>query len=220
MNQRDLLKKDAADTGDPEVYNEYKALRNEVTMRLRTAESDYFGSKFQDESINSKDLWATAYQVLGKNRSDFPSQMLFGNKLLSKPLQIADAMNKFCVDKIAKLKQEPRNENNPLVELKSFLSTRKPPDEGFKFKEIDDDEMLKLIKRLKGKKSCGLDWICGYSLKLSAKLLLPELKLLVNLTSRHGKYFSEWKKTKVLPGFKNKGSKFDAKYYRPLSNLS
>ena len=77
MNQRDMLKKDAADTGDPEVYNEYKALRNEVTMRLRTAESDYFGSKFQDESINSKDLWGTAYQVLVKNISDFPSQNQF-----------------------------------------------------------------------------------------------------------------------------------------------
>ena len=35
-----------------------------------------------------------------------------------------------------------------------------------------------------------------------------------------GKFASSWKIAKVLPGFKNKGSKFDAKFYRPLSNLS
>ena len=106
------------------------------------------------------------------------------------------------------------------MELKRFLTSRKPPEDGFKFKEVNDEEILKLIKCLKGKKSSGLDWICGYSLKLAAKLLLPELKVLVNLTFRHGKYYSKWKKTKVLPGFKNKGSKFDAKFYRPISNLS
>jgi hypothetical protein len=51
--------------------------------------------------------------VLGKNRSEFLSQMLFGNNLLSKPVQIAAAMNRFFVDKIYQLKQEPRNENDP-----------------------------------------------------------------------------------------------------------
>ena len=60
-------------------------------------------------------------------------------------------MNRFFVDKITMLKQEPRNENDPLAELKTFLTTRKPPEDGFKFKEVDDEEILKLIKRLKGK---------------------------------------------------------------------
>ena len=220
MKQRNIMKKSAAETGNTEVFEDYKKIRNEVSTKLKTAKSDYYRSKFQDESINSKDLWGKAYQVLGKNRSDFPSQMLFGNKLLSKPIQIADAMNEFFVDKIAKLKKEPRNEEDPLRELKRYLASKPPPVEGFKFKELQDHEILKLIKRLKGKKSSGLDWICGYSLKIAAELLLPQLKVLVNLSFRHGKFYSKWKKTKVLPGFKNKGSKFDAKFYRPISNLS
>ena len=31
---------------------------------------------------------------------------------------------------------------------------------------------------------------------------------------------TEWKSSKILPGFKNKGTKFDASFYRPISNLS
>ena len=220
MKERNFLKERAAETGDDEVFIRYKKLRNEVSTKLKTAEAEYYKSKFEEESMNSKDLWGKAYQVLGKYRSEFPSQMLFGNKLLSKPIEIADAMNTFFVEKIAKLKEEPRNQDDPLRELKTFISKRKPPTEGFVFKELDDKEVKKLIKRLKGKKSSGLDWICGYSLKIAAELLLPQLKVLINLTFRNGKYYSKWKKTKVLPGFKNKGSKFDAKFYRPISNLS
>ena len=56
--------------------------------------------------------------------------------------------------------------------------------------------------------------------KLASKELIPELTSLVNITLRTGKYYSGWKYCKVLPAFKNKGSKFEAKNYRPLANLS
>ena len=80
--------------------------------------------------------------------------------------------------------------------------------------------MEKLLKSLKGKKSCGIDWICGYSLKLASKELIPELGKLINISIRTGSFYSKWKYSKVLPGFKNKGSKFDSSFYRPISNLS
>ena len=57
-------------------------------------------------------------------------------------------------------------------------------------------------------------------MKLAAKELVPELKCNVNTSIRKGKFYSKWKFTKVLPGFKNKGSKFSAEFYRPISNLS
>ena len=34
-----------------------------------------------------------------------------------------------------------------------------------------------------------------------------------------GSFTPQWKKSKVLPAFKNKGNRFDLKFYRPLSNL-
>ena len=50
---------------------------------------------------------------------------------------------------------------------------------------------MKLIKSMKGKKSCGLDWLWGYSLKLAAKDLVPELKPSKNTSIRTGRFYSE-----------------------------
>ena len=90
---------------------------------------------------------------------------------------------------------------------------------GFTLKEITEDDTLKLLKTLNGKKSSGPDWICGLSLKVASKELVPELTALINSTIKTGCYYSKWKYSKALPGFKNKGS-FDASFYRPISNLS
>ena len=73
---------------------------------------------------------------------------------------------------------------------------------------------------MKGKKSCGLETICGFSLKISSEVLFHELKYLINLSIRTGRYCHEWKKSKITPIFKNKGSRFERKFYRPVSNLS
>ena len=134
---------------------------------------------------------STAYQILNKKRSDFPAQILVGKEILSKPILIATAMNNFFIDKIAKLKETPNDPSeNPLAELGRFLAKQVIPASGFSFQELNEEEVIKLMKALKGKKSSGPDWICGYSFKLASKELIPELTSLVNITLRTGKYYS------------------------------
>ena len=130
--------------------------------------------------------------VLGNNKSEFPSQILINQKLFSTPSDIAEGMNKFFIDKIEKLKRNsPETNENSLIELRKFLEKKIFPELGFSLKEISEEETLKLLKSLKGKKSCGLDWICGYSLKLASKELAPELTALINISIKTGKFYSE-----------------------------
>ena len=79
--------------------------------------------------------------------------------------------------------------------------------------------MDKLLRKLKGKKSHGLDWICGFSLKLGSSIVRDELKLIINLSISSGKFCEEWKKAKILPVYKCKGSRLEQSSYRPVSNL-
>ena len=104
-------------------------------------------------------MWKMSYQILGKSRSSFPSQMMFGNKLVSKPMEIAKEMNLYFINKIQKLKERPRLNTDPLKELRSYLLSKGDLKNKFKFKMVDNDLIRRLIKKLKGKKSCGLDWI-------------------------------------------------------------
>ena len=222
MKLRDELKEEAAFSGDAAVFESYKEKRNLVTSKLRQAESDHNKSKFNKSDLSPADIWRGTKQILGSVKSNFPTQILAGGKLLSNPLKMATAVNEFFLDKIVKLKNIDNNEgitDDATIELENFLSDRTVPDQGFALKELTEEDMRKLIKKIKGKKACGLDWICGFSLKLVAKDLLPELRELVNLTIRNGSFTSQWKKSKVLPAFKNKGNRFELKYYRPLSNL-
>ena len=218
MSKRDNLKEDAAVTGNANTYREYQNLRNEITKLLKNAESNHYGNKYSDPDCSPQDVWKMTSQILGKSRSDFPAQMMFGTKLISKPIQIANAMNDFFLKKISTLKESFFQDDDPKVELRRFLSEKNIP--GFSLREITESETRKLIKKMKGKRSCGLDWICGFSLKLAAPELIPEITALVNISIRSGKFYTKWKQAKVLPGYKCKGSKFDCKFYRPISNLA
>ena len=101
-----------------------------------------------------------------------------------------------------------------------FSDMKNVAEAGFQLRELQDDDIEKLLKSMKGKKSLGMDWICGFSLKIASHELKTELKTLINLSMKKHKFVDKWKKTKVLPGWKNKGTRFELKYYRPISNLS
>ena len=191
-----------------------------MSSRLKQAESEHHKSKFNKSDLSSADIWQGAKQILGGVKSNFPTQILAGGKLISNPLKMAIAVNQYFLDKIIQLKNSsPDNHNEATKVLKNFLSSKEIPHEGFKLEELSNEDVCKLVKNLKGKKSCGLDWICGFSLKIVAKDIIPELRELINLTIRNGRFITKWKQAKILPAFKNKGNRFDLKYYRPLSNL-
>ena len=78
MDERDKMKEEAAFTGDKDCYNAYKRKRNEVRSKQKVAESDYYGSKFENKDMTPSEMWKSAYQLMGFSRSSFPSQMLFG----------------------------------------------------------------------------------------------------------------------------------------------
>ena len=190
MKARDHLKEQAAVTGDKDIYEEYKQKRNEISTRLKSSKAEYYSEKFKDDKMTTSDMWKTAYQLMGANRSSFPSQMLFGLKLLSKPVDIANAMNDFFVKKIEKLKVGIADcEDDPLSELNEYIKSKTLPEGGFRFHELSEADVIKLIKSLKGKRSCGLDWICGFTLKLAAKELVPELRSLINTSLLTGRFY-------------------------------
>ena len=224
MSDRNTAKSKAIEDGTVESFERYKELRNEVTCKLKTAEAEYYVNKFSDPEANTGDIWRNAYQALGTGRSSFPSQILAAGKVISKPIEMANAVNKYFIEKIKDIKDAvgaPINLNNdPLGVLRGFLASKLIPDDGFELKEVTEVEMLKVMKKMHGKKSCGLDWMCGYSLKMVHDVIEPEIRHIINLTIRNSSYVHSWKCARVLPSFKNKGNRSDLKFYRPLSNIS
>ena len=149
MEERNHLKEEATKTGSSRKYDEYKRVRNKVTAKLRSAKDDYFREKFNDPDSTPKDIWKTTYQVLGSNRSNFPSQILINGKLESKPINMAEGMNNFFLAKIFKIKSSSVviDDLNSFKKLNLFLQSKIIPEDGFALKEINVQEDTGTINR-------------------------------------------------------------------------
>ena len=84
---------------------------------------------------------------------------------------------------------------------------------------VKEFEVLKIIKQLKSKKSCGQDGITSEIPKLGAKVLVVPLTYIINNSILTGKYPTDWKLSKVLPLHK-KGDESILGNYRPVALLS
>ena len=126
---------------------------------LRTAKKKYHDEKFNDESSSASDIWKTAYSLLGSVRSGFPSQLIIAGKLVTKPILLATEMNKYFIKKISDLKSANNHGQQADASdiLRTYMSNKRTPPDGFSLQEIDTEEMKRIIKAMRGKKSCGLD---------------------------------------------------------------
>ena len=71
-----------------------------MSTKLKAAEANYYNEKFDEEDLTAAEMWRSAYKILGNTISSFPSQMIFSGKLFSKPIDIANEMNKFFINKV------------------------------------------------------------------------------------------------------------------------
>ena len=81
-----------------------------------------------------------------------------------------------------KKKVNPNVDFDPNIRLQNYLNKRNEEIPEFELKKIDLRKLRKLLKKRKGNRSCGIDYIDGYSIKLAAPLIEDVLLHLVNLS--------------------------------------
>ena len=88
----------------------------------------------------------------------------------------------------------------------------------FDFNMINKEELIKMFKELKEKRSCGHDNISSKALKQLAPEILYPIKILSDKMFEECKFPEPWKLAKIIPLHK-KGAKDDLNNYRPISLL-
>ena len=118
MKQRDVAQEIASQTQNQNDWRKYKNLRNTVVSRLRNEKNEWEKQQFDHLGNNPTELWRNVKSWLGWKNSGPPTQ-LFTDKIVSKPIEIANAMNNFFISKVKKLQQNlPKQKNDPLKFLK------------------------------------------------------------------------------------------------------
>ena len=205
MKKRDKLKKRACKEKDNNLMKQYRSLRNKVTGEIKKAKRKYYTDKLTTEKNNTQ-VWKTLKSLLPNKK---PSNSVFQQE----NEQLANNFNSFF-SKVGK----NLSESIPRKELNKRFPKSKLIEADFEFTAVSEKQILTELKRLKNKKSTGLDGISAVILKLASKEITPALTYIINRSIAERVFPSRWKVAKVIPLFK-KGDKSLPDNYRPISLL-
>lgn len=142
-------------------------------------------------------------EVLGRKKLERVSMLKCGEKLLFKSVDIANSFAEHF-------------RSTPSPTPTSLISTITPTQTVFKFQRINEENVLKKLVTLDGRKATGPDKISANLLKLDAPSITQSLTSLYNHSLLSGRFPSEWKEARVTPVPKS-GNKDSISNYRPVS---
>ena len=211
--------------GIPDDYKAFSCLRNKIQREIRTAKSEYFTSKVEEDIDDPKKLWQHLKNlgVKGKQKEEQNICLNIDGEICHEPKTVADHFNSFFTNIASELVQKlPRCLNmfdtNSGI-FKSFYSEKLQENTSFLLSPVSEDFVYKELLKLNSSKSTGLDELPARFIKDGANVLKIPITFIVNLSISTSTVPEEMKIARVKPLYK-KNSSLETGNYRPVSILS
>ena len=148
MKTRDLIRERARISGDPDLWSQYKSLRNKVNKLVNSDRKTYYDKMYECHHDN-KDVGATyrtAKNQAGLKKNTSPTNFLHDGRKITDPQEMADIMLKTFSDKTEQLKRElPPPTIDPCATLLESLDKwgpKKDARKSFEFETITNMDTL------------------------------------------------------------------------------
>ena len=187
-----------------------------LKSNIRQAKTLYYQSRFKTFEKDIKNTWSTIKDILNNKKLDkkILDELVINNTHENNPKIIADEFNKFFNNigpQLASNIQPPQNKT-----IHSYLG--QPLDKIFRFENITESEIVKIIDKLKPKTSTGHDGISVKLLKDIKNVIGKALTLIINQTINTGIFPDTLKIAKITPLHKSNDINC-LNNYRPISIL-
>ena len=216
MRTRDQWRKLAGKTNDPLHWNGYRFFRQEVKREMRVAEKVHVRTQILDSNGNSNSIWKIINRCLPRKQNSFmASEDLTG---------LANELNDFftSVGRITAQKASDLSLHygiNVNLDAPTPLHTSTDVSaELFVLKEVTENQVEKVIRRLPSNKAPGMDKISSRILKDSLPSILITITGIVNNSFVTNTFARAWKTAEVTPILKC-GNPDVPNNYRPISLL-
>lgn len=205
IHKRDYLHKKAIQSNDKskssDLWNEYRKLRNLVTLTIRKQKQTYFDNINKTLYNKPKELWSELNNVFPKPKNDVSNDIS------------PDEFNNFFSSIGKKVADSVKNNDN----FEDYYSQFPNSIHEFSFREIDINVIESFLAKLPtSSKNDVLDFDTSL-LNLSSGIIAGSLCVLINASLKLGYCPADWKLARVTPAYKGKGSSADKSNYRPLS---
>ena len=216
IRERNKAQKTLSENKNDENFAKFKNLRNKVTKNLKSDKIMWQKQKLENCNNDPGKLWKNILGWINWCSSGSPTKLYHAGQIVTSPSKLADIMNNFFVDKVAKIRQDlPNPTDDPLRTVKHTMKDRTSE---FSLSFVHPDTVRKIILQLKNSKSSGADNIDTYILKLMVEDILPAVTHIVNLSIQQATFPSLYKMAKIIPLLK-KDDPLEPKNYRPVAIL-
>ena len=225
MKSRDLWKQKAKDLAmisqaacpaQIEAWNEYKLLRNQINNRKRYEEQKFKTDKMTEVADSPDLLWKSAKSFMGWKKQGTPTQINFGNQLVTSSKMIAKAMNEYFINKVVTIRSAMASVAINLSKVHDIMLNKRCK---MKLNHVSVLKVKKVLNSLSNSRSTGIDELDNFSVKLASEFIAQPLHHIITLSLMQNKFPQGWKFSKVLPLHK-KLDPLERKNYRPVAILS
>ena len=222
MRGRNKLKTAAVNSNRQEDWSLYRAMRNRCSAELIKDRKTFLKTnyeKFQSEN-NVKSIYRQVKMLAGWKETGPPSALRVEDQIVRKPVDIANAQNRYYNKKVKDLPQE---ELDPLAILKAAMlrwgdKTRQV--QPLILQPVNIQHTLNLLKKLGASTASGYDGIDATFLKAAAEELASPINSIINLSISTSVFPTKWKIGRLIRLWKGKGKdKLSTESYRPVSLL-
>lgn len=201
---KDRLHWQAQLTDNENDWVEYRRIRNQYSMRLRSAKSEHNRDTLRQLKNDPKRLWR---KLKGnKSENELTSEVIVNGETLEDPLTIATRLNEFfkqsVIDIDSTITYEPHED--PEYNYPTF----------HEFKLINETDLTRVMQRMK--KSCGLDNVNVGVVRDAMPTIGQVYVDIINSSLQAGYCPLEWRRTIITPIPKIKGTK-KAEELRPVN---
>ena len=197
-----------------EKFKNYRYVLNKVK---RTAKRQYYIDRCTTMKNDTKKLWQTLNNVIGKHtdKTCCIDSLRVDNLTITSSAEISEKM---C-DYFSNVGKNYANKiKRPKKDINSYLSKIRQNYESMMFTQVNRSELLKLFKELPNKSSHGHDNLDNILLKEISEGIVDPLVNLFNRSLNEGYFPNQMKIAEVVPLFKSKERDM-ANNYRPISLL-
>ena len=195
----------------------FKTYERIVKNKIEETKQKYFFDKFTTQKNDMKKTWGTIDETLNRKRksTEYPAEFFYNNRTIRDSKDIANSFNEYF-SSIGPSLSENIDVSGQDTSYNGYLTN--PVNSQFSFTPVSENEILKIIKSLKNKKSYGIDGISNVLLKSISNEIIKPLTLIINQSLETGIFPNAFKTSKVIPIYK-KGDKANLNNYRPISML-
>ena len=192
----------------------YRNQRNRVKFLIKSGKEEYLKDQIEQNSGDPKKFWRIINNTtgLGKERKNTAEIHLFdGNNNTIHGKEAVEYMNEYYASAGYNLLNKFQNTWPPNVRMfGDYL--------GFSFSDINEYEVLKIVKEIKPSKSSAYSDISTRLFKDAFEVICRELTYLFNICISNGVFPIEWGLAEVTPIPKT-GDLHNVKNWRPISQI-